>query len=99
MALVSGVFIHSTVFSGHLDPQCGYEPSNACKCRGVAPCVVSTDTLDLKWRYVQTALRFLVGLVRRDVPTSADLAKLFMELCTNPQPSIRATAQRYGMLS
>ncbi|KAF4605508.1 hypothetical protein EYR40_004292 [Pleurotus pulmonarius] len=46
------------------------------------------------WRYVQTALRFLVGLVRRDVPTSADLAKLFMELCTNPQPSIRATAQR-----
>ncbi|GLB36441.1 putative protein with domain of unknown function (DUF3437) [Lyophyllum shimeji] len=46
------------------------------------------------WRYVQMASRFLLGLLRRDAPTSPEVAKFFMEQTLSPQPTIRYTAQR-----
>jgi proteasome activator subunit 4 len=47
-----------------------------------------------QWRYVEMATRFLHALLRRDVPTSPDVAKFFMELTISPQPTIRVYAQR-----
>ncbi|KDR84826.1 hypothetical protein GALMADRAFT_233236 [Galerina marginata CBS 339.88] len=46
------------------------------------------------WRYLQTAARFLYGLLRRDVAPSADLAKFFLNQTTSPQPTIRSIVQR-----
>lgn len=46
------------------------------------------------WRYVQMACRFLVVLLRRDTPVSADVARFFYKYSTSPQPTIRVEAQR-----
>ncbi|KIY51336.1 hypothetical protein FISHEDRAFT_37321 [Fistulina hepatica ATCC 64428] len=46
------------------------------------------------WRYVLIALRFLYHLLRRDVPTSSELAHLFIKHTTSPQPSINSLAKR-----
>ncbi|KAJ7596682.1 hypothetical protein C8J56DRAFT_918063 [Mycena floridula] len=46
------------------------------------------------WRYVQMASRFLSSLLRRDAPVSPGTTKLFLELTTSPQPTIRAISQR-----
>lgn len=46
------------------------------------------------WRYVQMASRFLSGLLRRDVPTSPDVVKFFLEQTTSPQPTIRVNVQK-----
>ncbi|KAF8971500.1 armadillo-type protein [Flammula alnicola] len=41
-----------------------------------------------------TSARFLYGLLRRDVATSPDVAKFFLDQSTSPQPTIRAIVQR-----
>ncbi|KAF9474298.1 hypothetical protein BDN70DRAFT_884955 [Pholiota conissans] len=46
------------------------------------------------WRYLQTAARFLFGLLRRDGVTFPNVAKFFLDQTTSPQPTIRSTAQR-----
>lgn len=46
------------------------------------------------WRYVQMASRFLYGLLRRDVPTSPDATRFFVEQSISPQPTIRANVQK-----
>ncbi|KAG6820769.1 hypothetical protein H0H93_012033 [Arthromyces matolae] len=49
---------------------------------------------DETWRYLQMAAQFLLALLRRDVVTSPEIAKFFMEQTLSPQPSIRLTAQK-----
>ncbi|TFK41322.1 hypothetical protein BDQ12DRAFT_768249 [Crucibulum laeve] len=46
------------------------------------------------WRYVQMASRFLSGLLRRDVPTSAPVARFLLEQSLSPQPTIRVHMQK-----
>ncbi|TCD70651.1 hypothetical protein EIP91_002372 [Steccherinum ochraceum] len=46
------------------------------------------------WRYVQFAVRFLYGLLRRDVVPSPEMAKFFIDMSISPHASIRATAQK-----
>ncbi|KAH9487094.1 Proteasome activator complex subunit 4 [Psilocybe cubensis] len=46
------------------------------------------------WRYLQSAARFLYGLLRRDAVPSPDLSKFFLSQTISPQPTIRAIAQR-----
>ncbi|VDB99350.1 unnamed protein product [Peniophora sp. CBMAI 1063] len=46
------------------------------------------------WRYVSFALKFLRGLLRRDAPPSADVARLFMKHTTSPHASLRNSAQK-----
>ncbi|KAL0950801.1 hypothetical protein HGRIS_007566 [Hohenbuehelia grisea] len=46
------------------------------------------------WRYVQMALRYIHGLLSRDVPASAELATFLLKHTVNPQPTIRAIAQK-----
>lgn len=63
--------------------------SVACRLLEVLP----DETLS-QWRYVQMACRFLVVLLRRDTPVSADVARFFYKYSTSPQPTIRVEAQR-----
>lgn len=49
---------------------------------------------DTHWRYVQTASRFLLGLLRRDTPVPKQVVKFFLENSLSPQPSIRLYAER-----
>ncbi|EPQ60983.1 hypothetical protein GLOTRDRAFT_53630 [Gloeophyllum trabeum ATCC 11539] len=46
------------------------------------------------WRYVQMAIRFMYGLLRRDVHTSPALARFLLENTISPHPTIRTYAQR-----
>ncbi|WVR08974.1 hypothetical protein IAU60_006033 [Kwoniella sp. DSM 27419] len=46
-------------------------------------------TPGLNWRYVLSASRFLLSVMRRDKPTDLRLAKYFMENVQNPHPRIR----------
>ncbi|KDQ54780.1 hypothetical protein JAAARDRAFT_134622 [Jaapia argillacea MUCL 33604] len=46
------------------------------------------------WRYVQMATRFLFCLLRRDNPTTPELAKFFFENTVSPHSTIRLHAQR-----
>jgi proteasome activator subunit 4 len=46
-----------------------------------------------QWRYVQMSLNFLSGFLRRDIPVSPEVARFFVDQCSSPQPSMRASAQ------
>ncbi|KAN0100847.1 hypothetical protein V8E55_000831, partial [Tylopilus felleus] len=46
------------------------------------------------WRYVQIAVTFIHGLMRRDAPTPPDVVRFLMEQTTSVQPSIRLNAQQ-----
>ncbi|KAA1468528.1 hypothetical protein DENSPDRAFT_833844 [Dentipellis sp. KUC8613] len=46
------------------------------------------------WRYVQIALLYLYGLLRRDAAPSAGLAKLFIEHTISPHLTLRHVAQK-----
>ncbi|KAK7058314.1 Proteasome activator BLM10 [Paramarasmius palmivorus] len=46
------------------------------------------------WRYVYMSARFLHGMSRRDIATSAECFEFFIKHTTSPQPSIRATSGR-----
>ncbi|KAG6381418.1 armadillo-type protein [Boletus reticuloceps] len=46
------------------------------------------------WRYVQMAVTFILGLMRRDEPTSPDVVRFLMEQTTSVQPLIRLNAQQ-----
>lgn len=41
------------------------------------------------------SLNFLSGLSRRDIPASPQVVQFITNQCTSPQPTIRATAQKY----
>jgi hypothetical protein len=43
--------------------------------------------------------RFLSGLLRRDAPTSPELARFFINNAVNPHPNIRQYAQRLAGVS
>ncbi|KIK95621.1 hypothetical protein PAXRUDRAFT_826811 [Paxillus rubicundulus Ve08.2h10] len=46
------------------------------------------------WRYVQMAITFILGLMRRDAPTPPEVVRFLMGHTTNVQPSIRLNAQQ-----
>ncbi|KIJ68675.1 hypothetical protein HYDPIDRAFT_106916 [Hydnomerulius pinastri MD-312] len=46
------------------------------------------------WRYVQTTITFILGLLRREAPTPPDVVQFLMEHTTSVQPSIRLSAQQ-----
>ncbi|KAH9922007.1 ARM repeat-containing protein [Epithele typhae] len=46
------------------------------------------------WRYVQFAIRFLYGLLRRDATPPPALAAFFLKQCISPHSTIRVTAQK-----
>ncbi|KAF8559342.1 hypothetical protein OG21DRAFT_1402974 [Imleria badia] len=46
------------------------------------------------WRYVQMAITFLLGLMRRDKPTPPDVVRFLMDQTISAQPSIRLNAQQ-----
>ncbi|KAG9314593.1 hypothetical protein JVU11DRAFT_5396 [Chiua virens] len=48
----------------------------------------------IHWRYVQMAITFILGLMRRDAPTPPDAVRFLMEQTTNVQPLIRLNAQQ-----
>lgn len=46
-----------------------------------------------QWRYIQTAISFILGLMRRDAPTPPVVVRFLMEQTTSVQPVIRLNAQ------
>lgn len=47
-----------------------------------------------QWRYIQMAVTFILGLMKRDTPISPDVVKFLMEQTTSVQPTIRLNAQQ-----